>query len=152
VSYPVEKILTFLPIVQAIGRMSKDRSTKVGAIAVDDDLVIRSSGWNDLPRGINSTDERRVRPGKLIWTAHAEENLVAQAARTGASLKGCTLIVTALHPCSTCARLIIQSGIRRVFAPTSDNERWREESGIAGQMFYEAGIEVCFYSPTQEQA
>lgn len=150
-NYPLSKFLRFVPMAYAVAAMSSDLSTKVGAIALDDDLAVRSIGWNGLPRKVAHLPERAVRPAKLTWTSHAEESCIAQAARTGVSLKGCTLIVSSLHPCTTCSRLIIQSGIRRVLAPLVDNERWREESATAKQMLDEAGISIHLYNPETHQ-
>lgn len=135
----------FVPAVLAIAQMSKDRSTKVGALALGPGREIRSAGYNGFPRGVNDdVEERHDRPLKLQVTAHAEENAVAQAARSGVSLEGCTLLVSTLYPCSTCARLIIQAGIRQVVALKVDStrmERWADEWEVSKQMFAEAGVE-----------
>lgn len=145
--FNVDKAVRFIPVVKAIAQLSKDRSTKVGAIVLGVDYEIVSTGWNGFPRGINDDKaERHERPLKYRLTSHAEENCVAQAARVGVSLKGCTLLVTSLFPCTTCSRLIIQSGIVRVLAPSVPvNERWNEEGEIALAMLKEAGVEVQYY-------
>ena len=101
---------------------SKD-STKVGAIAVDDDRVILESGYNGIPRRVQDLPERMERPTKYLWTSHAEENLVANAAR--AKLKGSTVFVTHLC-CNACARMLINAGVSAV------------------QMFKEAGVKLVF--------
>ena len=146
--FNVDKAVRFIPVVKAIAQLSKDRSTKVGAIVLGVDYEIVSTGWNGFPRGINDDKaERHERPTKYFWSAHAEENCVAQAARVGVSLKGCTLLVTSLFPCTTCSRLIIQSGIVRVLAPqTPENARWDGEASVALEMLTEAGVEVEYYS------
>ena len=127
--------------------MSKDRKKKVGAIAIGPDGEIRSTGYNGFPRGVDEQpDGRHLKPVKLQYTCHAEENVVAQAARVGVSLKGCSLVVTTLFPCTTCARLIIQAGIVEVFAPTPSaincNPHWIAEAQVSQQMFDEAKIRV----------
>lgn len=143
----VSKFLRFLPDAKAAQGRSKDRSTRVGAVVVDPDLNIRISGYNGMPRGIDDdVDKRHERPTKYLWMSHAEENCIAQAARIGVSLKGCTLILTSLFPCTTCARLIIQSGIKRVLAPQiTDNSRWDDQGVVALEMLLEAGVEVVYY-------
>ena len=143
----IRKCLKFLGDALAAKGRSKDRSTQVGAIVLDSDYNLRTSGYNGFPRQVNdNVESRHERPIKYKYTAHAEENCVANAARVGVSLKGCTLVVTSLHPCSTCARLIINSGIRYVLAPLeSANARWNEEGELAAEMFSEAGVEVAFY-------
>lgn len=144
---PLEKFLKYLPDAKAAAGRSKDRSTKVGAVVIDDDFNLRISGYNGFPRGTNDNiDSRHKRPAKYLWTAHGEENCVSQAARVGVSLRGCTILVTSLFPCTTCSRLIIQSGIVRILAPkTSVNNRWDENAGVALEMLQEAGIEILYY-------
>ena len=141
------KIEKFIPAALALSELSKDRSTQVGAIVLGPDYEIRTTGWNGFPRGVDDTvEERHARPAKYRYTAHAEENAVAQAARVGIPLKGCTILVTSLFPCTTCTRLIIQSGIIRVLAPAvTANARWDEESVIAMEMLKEAGVDVVYY-------
>lgn len=141
------KFLKFLPDAEAARGRSKDRSTKVGAVVIDSDFNVRISGYNGMPRGIDDDIEyRHERPQKYFWAAHAEENCVAQAARIGVSLKGCTILLTSLFPCTTCARLIIQSGIIRVLAPKiNENSRWDEQAAVALEMLTEAGVEVEYY-------
>lgn len=141
------KFLRFLPDAYAARDKSKDRSTKVGSVVLDDDYNLRISGYNGFPRGVDDDVEaRHGRPLKYKWTAHSEENCVAQAARVGVSLKGCTLLVTSLHPCTTCSRMIVQAGIKRVLAPNRGvNDRWDEEAAIAMEMLAEAGVEVFYY-------
>lgn len=145
--HKLRKYLKFIPDALTAASKSED-TTQVGCVVVDEDYCVRSSGWNGLPRKVEHLEERSKRPEKYSWTAHSEENAIAQAARTGVSLKGCTLIVTALYPCSTCARLIIQSGIQRVIAPDVDMpHRWATEWVISKQMFSEAGVSVYAYDP-----
>ena len=149
----MDKMLKFLPDAKAAQGRSKDRSTKVGAVVLDDDYNIRGSGYNGFPRDVNDDlDERHERPLKYKFSSHAEENVVAQAARVGVSLKGCTLLLTSLHPCTSCARMIIQAGIKRVLAPLKKDEGrgeyrvdWNEEERLALEMFQEAGVDVYFY-------
>lgn len=125
----MKKILKFIPVANSIAQLSKDTSTKVGALILGEGYEIRSSGYNGMPRGVNDlTISRLYKPEKYFWFAHAEENAVAQAARMGVSLLNCKIIVTALFPCSTCSRLIIQSGIKEVYAPKPDethSNKWR---------------------------
>lgn len=140
----------FIGVAEAIASLSKDRSTRVGAVVLGPGSEIRSVGYNGMPRGVNDgVESRHERPAKYRYTAHAEENAIAQAARSGVSLDGCTLLVTSLFPCSTCARLIIQSGIKEVIAPYQaiDTVRWGEEAAVSCEMLTEAGVEVHRYTP-----
>lgn len=150
----LKKFLKFLPDALAARGRSKDRSTKVGAVVIDDDFNVRISGYNGFPRGVNDDiDARHARPAKYDWSAHSEENCVAQAARVGVSLMGCTILLTSLFPCTGCSRMIIQSGIKRVVAPRqkdegvggADRTDWNEKETIALEMLAEAGVEVLYY-------
>ena len=66
---------------------------------------------------------------------HAEANAITKVARSNNSSEGSTLYVTA-SPCMECAKLIIQSGIRRVVF----SELYRITDGI--DLLRQAGIEV----------
>lgn len=141
--------IKFIPVAQAIAGLSKDPSTKVGAIILDDDCNILSVGFNGFPRGVNDNPERYAdKQQKYPRIAHAEMNAIAQAARTGVRLLGSTMLVTALYPCSMCARIIIQSGIKQVYAPIADedtNPLWISEGLISESMFSESGVHVIQY-------
>ncbi len=139
--------LAFIADAQAAAGKSKDPRTKVGCVILDDDFALISTGFNGFPRGVRDLPERYAdRYIKLRLIVHAEANAIAQAARVGARLKGGTMIVTALHPCSDCAKLIVQAGIRRVYSPLMPAEsHWAEEAAIAALIFEEAGIKVIEY-------
>jgi len=151
--------LAFVRNAEAMAEHSKDPSTKVGCVVIDVDSNIIASGFNGFPRGVNDDQARYAdRTEKLKFVAHAEANAIAQAARTGAKLLGGTMILTALYPCSNCAKLIIQAGIRKIYAPVMDratrNASWFHEMGISSTMFEEAGVEVVTYhngSPVMDE-
>lgn len=148
----LRKFLEFFPVAQALASKSKDRSTKVGALALDDDHDILSTGYNGFPRKVKDVEERHERPMKYLYTSHAEENMVAQAARKGVSLKGATVLVTSLFPCTTCARLMIQAGVKRIIAPhLSVDPRWEEQAKHALTLLEEAGVEVHYADDTSTQ-
>ena len=140
--------LKFTDVVDAIAALSKD-TTKVGAIILDADHNILSVGFNGIPRGVDDdVPARHERPEKYYWTSHAEENAIAQAARIGAKLLGSTILVSTLHPCAACTRMIIQAGIKKVYAPNPMahwQDRWRDEAARSTVMFYEAGVELVLY-------
>lgn len=133
----------FMKVCEVIATFSKDPSTKVGAVIIDDDFNILATGWNGFPRGVEDTEERLCdRALKYPLTVHAEMNAIAASARTGRRLAGATLIVSSLYPCNVCAGLIVQAGIRRVIAPKTSNERWAESNAIAKTIFDESNVEV----------
>lgn len=144
----MKKYLKFLPIVKAIAAMSKDPSTKVGAIAFDENFNIVATAYNGFPRGVSDDHSRyENREIKYRLISHAEQNLVAQAAYGGRSLAGTTVLLTSLYPCSSCAKSLIQAGVKRIISPPPDaNPRWEEEAKFANLMFVEAGVDVIHYA------
>jgi dCMP deaminase len=130
----------FLELARFISCWSKDPSTRVGAVIVDENRRIVSTGYNGLPQGVEDTDERlQNRELKYKLIVHGERNAVLFAGR---SVHGCTLYTTPFMPCSVCAGMMIQAGIKRVVAPYSDNPRWIEDFKLTEQLFGEAGVEL----------
>lgn len=126
---------------------SKD-STKVGAALVGPNREVMLTGYNGAPMGVLDTEDRRTRPQKYLFASHAEQNIVAFAARKGIRTEGCTLYVTHA-PCSSCARSIIQAGIKCVVAGNGTTSMPEEEFTAAESMFHEAN--VAFKIVRQEQ-
>ena len=118
---------------------SKD-TTQVGAVLVRDRTVL-ASGYNGPPRGVRDTPDRFERPKKYLFAAHAEMNLIATAAREGIRIEGCSVYVTHA-PCSTCARLLIQSGVGKVVVGAGETSMPPDEFEAARMMFDEAGVQV----------
>ena len=129
----------FLTLATAIAEWSKDPHTKVGAVAVGPSRQVLETGFNGIPRGVRDLGERLERPAKYIWTAHAEENLVAHAARR--QLEGSTVYVTHLC-CSACARMLINAGVAKVVTGDGQTSMPREQFDAASVMFEEAGVEL----------
>lgn len=133
----------FLDLADHVARWSRDPSTKVGAVIVDDKNRVISIGYNGVPRGV---DEPKIgdREGKLLRTIHAEENALAFAYR---DVEGCRMYVS-FPPCAHCAAQIIQRGIKEVIyrsdAPGIREffDRWAGNLQEAWAMFEEAGIEA----------
>lgn len=131
----------FMDMAILVAQRSKDPSTKVGCVVVSEDKIVVATGYNGLPRGVQDRSERMERPAKYLWTSHAEENAVAQSARVGAKLKGGTAFVTH-HPCSRCARSLIQAGVTTVVVGRGKTSMPDEEFEVARIMFKEAGVNV----------
>ena len=141
------KFLKFVPYALAAQGCSKDPSTKVGAIAIDDDYNVRATGYNGFPRGVlDSEGLYENRQEKYMRIIHAEQNLVCQAARTGVSLKGCTVLLTALYPCPQCAGTLIQAGIARILCPDVEMpERWATPWVVSKEMLGQAQVKIYAY-------
>lgn len=110
---------------------------KVGALIVKDKNII-SDGYNGTPSGFkNICEEDGV---TIPYVLHAEANAITKIAKSHNSSDGATLYVTA-SPCIECAKLIIQSGIKRVVY----DEEYRLTDGI--DLLKKAGIEVVHLNP-----
>lgn len=134
----------FLPVARAVASLSKDPEHKVGALALNDDGIVLAVGYNGFPRGVHDDEVRYLnREVKLRLISHAEANVVAQAAYAGHSLRGATVVVYDKYPCSACAKLLIQSGVKRVVTyPSSPDSSWYQDSELSRLMFKESGLEV----------
>lgn len=140
-------------LAEHVAQWSKDDSTKVGAVVINERGTVLSLGYNEFSRGVrDNVPERRQRPLKYKFTPHAEANAVYNAAAEGISLDGGIMFVT-LCPCSSCANAIVQSGIRKVYAPKIDpknerDQRWKEEFDVSMVIFEEGNVEIEFYEKT----
>lgn len=108
---------------------------KVGALIVKDKMII-SDGYNGTPSGFENVceDENNVTKPYVL---HAEANAITKIARSNNNSEGATLYVTD-SPCTECAKLIIQAGIRRVVYA----REYRLTDGV--ELLGRAGIEVVF--------
>ena len=137
----------FIDVAKLVASWSKDRNRKVGAVIIDEDNRIVSTGYNGFVSGIiDDLDCRHERPAKYLFTEHAERNSIYSAASHGIKTKGCTMILE-WYPCADCARGIIQSGIKKVICtpPDFSDDRWGSSFKASSEMFEEAGIEIKFY-------
>lgn len=130
----------FIDLAKLVAGWSKDPSTQVGAVIVDDKHRVVSLGYNGLPHGVSDSSERlHDREAKLHMVIHAEENALLFANQPVA---GCTAYVWPLPPCARCASKLIQSGIRRVVVSGEGNERWHHENKLAFELLSEVGVVV----------
>ncbi len=114
---------------------------QVGALVVKDKMII-SDGYNGTPSGFENVcedDNNITKP----YVLHAEANAITKLARSNNNSDGSTLYVTA-SPCIECAKLIIQSGIKRVVY----GEKYRLTDGL--DLLKRAGIETEYYDINEE--
>lgn len=119
--------------VQVAKRSTCDRA-HVGAVIVRDRRIL-TTGYNGSPAGLPHCDDvgHLLVDGHCVRTLHAEQNAIIQAAYLDVSVQGGTIYVTH-QPCLTCAKMIINAGIRRVVyaGDYPDN--------LARQFLAEAGV------------
>ncbi|MCL2326954.1 MAG: dCMP deaminase family protein [Bacteroidetes bacterium] len=106
---------------------------KVGALIVKDKMII-SDGYNGTPSGFENVCEDDEGKTKA-YVLHAEANAITKVAKSHNNSYGATLYVTT-SPCIECAKLIIQSGIKRVVY----TDPYRIDDGI--QLLKRANIDV----------
>lgn len=139
-------ITDFYRILAEEARLSKDPHRKICAAAFDKHLNRLASGWNGVPRKVLDLPERYDRPLKDFYVMHAEENMVASAARLGISLQDSSVLLTELHPCARCMALMAQSGVANVYYPVRPTSgktvrtEWLDNFNHAKQIAKEAGI------------
>lgn len=115
---------------------------KVGALIIKDQRII-SDGYNGTPSGFENVcedDDNVTKP----YVLHAEANAITKVAASSNSSKGATIYITSA-PCIECAKLIIQSGIKRVVY----SEQYRVDDGC--KLLVRAGIELDYIDIKTEQ-
>ena len=108
---------------------------KVGALIVKDNRII-ADGYNGTPVGFENICEDESGQTKQ-YVLHAEANAITKLASSTNDSSGATVYVTD-SPCIECAKLIIQSHMRRVVYSTA----YRLRDGI--ELLQRAGIQVDY--------
>lgn len=127
----------YMDVAKRTAMLSRAVRLQVGAIIVKDDKII-SLGYNGTPKGWSNECEIIQEDGTLKTkpeVLHAESNSLAKLARSSESGLDADLFVTH-SPCLDCAKLIYQSGIKRVYYANS----YRDDAGI--NFLKESGIQV----------
>ncbi len=123
----------YLEMAAIWAKNSYCKRRQVGALLVKDRMII-SDGFNGTPSGFENQCEDENDTTKP-YVLHAEANAITKVAKSGNSSEGATLYITTA-PCIECAKLIIQSGIKRVVYA----EEYRKSEGI--ELLKRAKIEV----------
>lgn len=113
----------FMDICKIVSKRSTCTRRDVGAVIVRDNQIL-ATGYNGAPKGLAHCEikgclreQLKIPSGQrheICRASHAEQNAIVQAAVNGISIKGSTLYCTT-HPCSICAKLIINSEIKEIF-------------------------------------
>ncbi len=100
---------------------SSDWWRQVAAMLIKEEKLILTTHNTHYPTPqtvfINGDPRSNLDAGQepLVYTAiHAEAAAIAQAAREGVPINGSDIYVT-IFPCPTCARLLVEAGIKRVY-------------------------------------
>jgi len=136
----------FMKMVDIIGsRGTCDRAYGAGSVITKNNRII-STGYVGSPIGLphcdevghemhTVTNEDGTQSRHCIRTTHHEQNAICQAARFGIALDGATLYCK-MTPCYTCAKIIINAGIKRVVCASDYHAGARSK-----EVFKEAGID-----------
>lgn len=139
----------YMKTAKTFAELSHARRLHVGAIVVKDDRIV-SIGYNGMPAGWDNNCEMHpyvmdpetcepVEKKDILVTRpevlHAETNAIAKLARSTESGLGADLFVTH-SPCLDCAKIIYQSGIKRVYFGTA----YRDNAGV--NFLKASGVEV----------
>ena len=137
----------FMEIAHLVKRRATCLRRQVGAVIVKDRNIL-ATGYNGAPSGVEHCAERGCLREKLGIPSgerheicrglHAEQNAIIQAAKHGTSIEGATLYCTN-QPCSTCAKMIINAGVKQIVFQDGYPD------ALAEEMIKEAGIEVVSY-------
>ncbi|MBC7225275.1 MAG: cytidine/deoxycytidylate deaminase family protein [Anaerolineae bacterium] len=135
----------FMEIAQQVARRSTCPRAQVGAIIVRDRRIL-TTGYNGAPMGLPHCSDVGciIVDGHCVRAVHAEQNAIIQAAYHGVSVAGGTIYVTH-QPCQTCAKMIINAGIKRVVYageyPDDLGRTFLLEAGVALNRFLHPGEE-----------
>ena len=125
----------YLEMALVWAKNSYCKRRQVGALIVKGRMII-SDGYNGTPEGFENIceDENNVTKPYVL---HAEANAITKVAKSNNSSENASLYVTS-SPCMECAKLIIQSGIKRVVFCN----KYRIADGI--ELLKRAGIEMVY--------
>ena len=115
----------FIEIMNSVSKRATCDRGRTAVIAVKDRRII-ATGYVGSPLGLPHCDEVGHMMHKVIneddtisqhcvRTIHGEQNVLCQAARFGISLNEATMYMK-MTPCFTCAKMIINAGIKRIVA------------------------------------
>ncbi len=132
----------FMGVAHLSALRSKDPSTQVGAVIVDENKKIVGIGYNGFPSGVSDDEFPWDREGdftesKYAYVVHAELNAILNAPR---QVRGCTLYVS-LFPCNECAKAIIQSGIDEIVYE-DDKYAHTDSVKVSKKMLLESGVRL----------
>ncbi len=113
----------FLQMAELVGTRGTCDRGYVGCVITKDKRIL-ATGYAGSPIGLphcdqaghemhTVTNEDGTESRHCIRTTHSETNAIANAARFGVGIDGGTIYVK-MVPCYTCAKIIINAGIKRV--------------------------------------
>lgn len=111
---------TLMEVAESFARRSTCSRLKVGAVVSDAAMEEFAAGYNGSERG-GPNECASLEPGQC-GHVHAEVNALVKPRSFSAALMFCTHA-----PCVTCAKLIVNARVRRVYY----REVYRSDAGLA---------------------
>lgn len=134
----------FMLIAEAMSSRSKDPSTKVGAIIVDNGNIV-ALGYNHIPSKIKFTmSQIENREWKYPRVIHAEVDAIL---KLGKQFVTNAIMYCTHFPCDRCATMIVESGIKEIYTrkvPLDMIERWGASMKLASEILTEGGVFVNY--------
>ena len=132
----------FMRIAKEVSTWSKDPSTKVGTVVVNQEKRILATGYNGFPSKCNDDHRLQSKQTKYPLIIHSEINALLNALNSGVSVKDCDLYIYNLPPCGECSKFIAQARLRKIlFCAPVRSKRWEDEwEQVSKKLFDECGI------------
>lgn len=129
---PLEEV--YMRMAEELAKRSTCARSQVGSVITTGDLTqVLGIGYNGNARGLPNTCDSDE-PGKC-GCLHSEANALIKA---GAQVEGKVMFVT-LSPCVMCAKMVVNSNVRRVYYRAA----YRDPAGI--EVLRLGGVETCLY-------
>ncbi|MCB9798722.1 cytidine/deoxycytidylate deaminase family protein [Candidatus Nomurabacteria bacterium] len=145
----------FMEVARAVAkRATCDRGRSGCVIAKNKQILV--TGYVGAPAGLGHCDdvghqmktvthEDGHQSQHCVRTTHAEQNAIVQAAKTGVAIDGATLYCK-MTPCDTCAKMIINSGIKNIVC-----EKQYHAGADSEKMFAQAGLDIRYFEEKVEE-
>jgi dCMP deaminase len=132
----------FIRLAREVSTWSKDPSTQIGSVIVDNDRRILGTGYNGFPARIADDSRLNDREQKYDIIIHGEMNALMNCLQSGVPVNKATIYVYGLPCCSNCSKMLVQAGISRVVVCDAKAlpDRWIESLKKTDILFEEAGV------------
>ncbi len=145
----------FIEISKSVAKRATCNRGRSGCVIAKNKQIL-VTGYVGSPVGLHHCDEvgHQIKTtihedgsqtNHCVRTTHAEQNAICQAAKLGIPIEGST-IYSKMTPCSVCAKMIINSGIKRVVCEKryhvgKESEELFKQSGVQLDILYDEVVQ-----------
>jgi len=140
----------FMEVMEAVSKRSTCDRGRSGCVIVKDKQIL-ATGYVGSAAGDDHCDEvghlyeKRIHEDgtvseHCVRTIHAEQNAICQAAKNGIAIQGAT-VYQRMTPCSVCARMYVNSGIKQVIC-----QKKYHDSKESERLLKKCGVEIKYLS------